>query len=118
MPDSIGPPPRGEEPSFARSSAGFSWDLAAAWAGPLGALAYALLRLWDAIDEPPLGTVRATAFIPYYWRCAQALFLGCTAGALVGLFFRGPAATPAWTALPHVSLLIALVITLTMLGVP
>jgi hypothetical protein len=57
--------------------------------GAVGAiLAYAVQRLLDAIDEPPMSAVLATAFIPYFWRVASSLVVG----AAVGLGLGGAAA--------------------------
>jgi hypothetical protein len=91
--------------------------------GALGAvLAYAVQRLLDAIDEPPMSAVLATAFIPYFWRVASSLVVG----AAVGLGLGGAAAVggaPALAprllgALPVVASLAAVCAVAAMLAVP
>jgi hypothetical protein len=91
--------------------------------GSLGAvLAYAVQRLIDAIDEPPMSAVLATAFIPYFWRVASSLVVG----AAVGLGLGGAAAVggaPALAprllgALPVVASLAAVCAVAAMLAVP
>jgi|AACY02.2.fsa_nt_gi hypothetical protein len=71
----------------------------------LAALAFALVvvasyagqRLWDSIDEPPLGTVLRQVTIPYYWRVGTAALHGLIAGVAAATAAT-PARAEAWLA--------------------
>ena len=91
--------------------------------GALGAiLAYAVQRLLDAVDEPPMSAVMATAFIPYFWRVGSSLVVGaalalCLGGAVA--IGGAPALAPrALAALPVTASLVVLLTVGAMLAVP
>lgn len=101
---------------------GLGWGLGLAY-GALGAvLAYALQRLLDAVDEPPMGAVIATAFIPYFWRVAASLVVGGAVGlglgAAVALGGAPTLAPRLLQALPGVAVALVLGAALAMLVVP
>lgn len=56
---------------------------AAATGGLVAAPSYAIQRLIDSINEPPIGTVLQQATIPYYWRVGLAAMHGLMAAAVV-----------------------------------
>ena len=51
--------------------------------GLVAAPSYAIQRLLDAINEPPIGTVLEQATIPYYWRVGVASLHGLIAALIV-----------------------------------
>ena len=56
---------------------------------------YAVQRLIDAQNEPPMGTVVLQATIPYYWRTAMAVIHG-TLALVVANVLKLRYEPPAW----------------------
>lgn len=56
---------------------------ALATGGLVAAPSYAIQRLIDSINEPPVGTVLQQATIPYYWRVGLAVLHGLIAALVI-----------------------------------
>ena len=86
------------------------------------AAVYVAQRLADAVDEPPITAVRATATIPYFWRVGASLAAGACAGLLAGaavaLDPAGARAAALLRWLPGLALALGLALPLAMLAVP
>lgn len=61
-------------------------------AGAVACASYAVQRLIDAGNEPPMGTVLRQATIPYYWRVAFSLVHAAGVGALLWVAVSPPRA--------------------------
>lgn len=100
--------------------AALALGLAVGWLGV--AAVYVAQRLVDAIDEPPITAVRATATIPYFWRVGSSLAAGACAGLLTGaavaLDPSGARAAALLRALPGLGLALGIGLSLAMLAVP
>ncbi len=100
--------------------AGLALGLSVGWLTV--AAAYVAQRLVDAVDEPPIAAVRATATIPYFWRVGGSLAAGACAGLLAGaavaLDPSGARARALLRALPGWGLVLGIALSLAMLAVP
>ncbi|MBL8615458.1 MAG: hypothetical protein JNM72_07610 [Deltaproteobacteria bacterium] len=100
--------------------AGLALGLALGWL-VVGA-AYVVQRLADAVDEPPITAVRATATIPYFWRVGSSLAAGACAGLLAGaavaLDPSGARAAALLRALPALSIALGIALSIAMVAVP
>lgn len=61
---------------------------AAAAFGLVAAPSYAIQRLIDGLNEPPIGTILAQAHIPYYWRVGIAVLHGISAALIVSFLLH------------------------------